>query len=141
MAKMNKWEIMGNLAADPEIRYTQNGDQVMSFRVAVDGGYKKDGEWVENTLWVRTTVFGDQRIDYLKDVLQNGSLVYVEGRLKPGIYDGQKGPQLSLDLFANDVQPLARLVPKEEGGRQQARSDAAVAGTSKGKDVYDDLPF
>ena len=54
--------IIGNLGADPEMRYTPSGRPVTQFNVAVNQSTKNQqtGEWVEATDWFRISVWGDR---------------------------------------------------------------------------------
>ena len=56
---VNKIFIVGRLARDPEIRYTQNGSAIANMTVATDESFTgSDGNKVERTEWHRVTVFG-----------------------------------------------------------------------------------
>ena len=56
---LNKMMIIGNLGADPELRYTPGGKAVTDLRVAVNDTQRgPDGEWVEETLWFRVERLG-----------------------------------------------------------------------------------
>ena len=50
---VNKVILIGNLGADPDIRYTQAGAAVANLRLATTESYTKDGQKVENTEWHR----------------------------------------------------------------------------------------
>ena len=51
---LNKMMIIGNLGADPELRYTPGGKAVTNLRVAVNNRHRgQDGEWQEETQWFR----------------------------------------------------------------------------------------
>ncbi len=70
--------IIGNLGSNPEMRFTPNGDPVTSFSVATSRRYGDKDE----TTWFRVTRFGKQA-EVLAQYLLKGTLVLVEGRLKP----------------------------------------------------------
>ena len=54
MGSLNKVQIIGNLGADPEMRFTASGQAVATFNVAVNRRYQtRDGERREETEWVR----------------------------------------------------------------------------------------
>ena len=55
---VNKVILIGNLGADPEVRYSQNGTAVANFRVATTETWKKEGEKEELTEWHRVVTFG-----------------------------------------------------------------------------------
>src|SRR5215207_5547583 len=102
--------IIGNLGADPEMRYTPNGRPVATFSVAVNQSTKNQqtGEWVEATDWFRISVWGD-RAERAAENLRKGSRVFVDGRFRTREYetnDGRKGT--SLDVTADNVIGLDR---------------------------------
>ena len=89
---LNRVMLLGNAAADPELRYTQAGQAVMSLRVATNERYQdKDKEWRERTDFHSCVVWG-KRAEGLQKVLRKGTQVYLEGSLRTSSYekDGQK---------------------------------------------------
>src|SRR5918996_132896 len=79
---LNKMMIIGNLGADPELRYTPSGKAVTNLRVAVNSNRRgPDGEWVEETLWLRVEVW-DQAAERAAEQLRKGNKVYAEGELR-----------------------------------------------------------
>lgn len=59
MSNLNRWEGIGRLGQDIELRYLPNGDAVASLSIAVDDSYKdkQSGQKVERTEWVRCVAF------------------------------------------------------------------------------------
>lgn len=105
--------IAGNLGRDPELRYTQAGDPVCGFSVAVSRKWTdKSGQPQEETTWYNVSVFGPQAEPCSK-YLAKGRQVLVEGDVKARAYTNKDGtPGASLDLKAHTVRFL--------GGRQDA---------------------
>ena len=138
MAGMCKVTLIGNLGADPELRYTQQGKAVTKFRVAVNTPKRTpDGEWQEHTEWFGITVFGP-RGEQMNERLQRGSRVYVEGRLESRVWDGApEGRRFFLDVVANEVVPLDSR-PRGEGVETPARPAQTVPDEP---DTLDDVPF
>jgi single-strand DNA-binding protein len=80
-------EIIGNLGADPEVRYTAEGKQVVGVRVAVNSRRKgPDGEQVERTDWFRDRM-GGGRADYVARELRKGSRVLARRKAGDGRVD------------------------------------------------------
>ena len=79
---INKAIIIGNLGADPEIRYTQSGSQVATFNVATTERWKdQSGQQQESTEWHRIVAW--QRLaEICGEYLHKGSRVYIEGRIQ-----------------------------------------------------------
>lgn len=88
---VNKVILLGNLGADPEVRYTQGGTAVMSLRLATAEPYKdKAGEWQERTEWHSVTVWA-ARAEGLAKVLAKGARIFVEGSLRTSAYNDRDG--------------------------------------------------
>ena len=145
---LNKAMIIGNLGKDPEMRYTQGGQAVTQFTVAVNRNYKdSSGEWKEETEWFRVVAWGplaERSAEYLR----KGRKVFVEGRLQTRTWEGQDGQKhYTTELIANDVKGLdAR--PRDDGsapepaGARPARGGAPSGpGDDFGSSDLDELPF
>ena len=108
--------IIGNLGADPEMRYTPSGRPVTQFNVAVNQSTKNQqtGEWVEATDWFRVSVWGD-RAERAAENLRKGNKVFVEGRFKTREFEGRDGQKrTSLELTADSLVNLEKR-PREDG--------------------------
>jgi single-strand DNA-binding protein len=150
---LNKMMIIGNLGADPELRYTPNGKAVTDLRVAVNDNRKgPDGEWIEETLWFRVSVW-EQQAERLAEQLRKGNKIYAEGQLRAREYearDGQKRTSLEL-AFARVVNLERR--PRDEGGMAAEGSygdappqvkprGAEARSSAPGAEMdVDDIPF
>lgn len=149
--------IIGNLGADPEMRYTPNGRAVTQFNVAVNQSTKNQqtGEWVEATDWFRVSVWGD-RAERAAENFKKGNKVFVEGRFKTREFEGRDGQKrTSLEITADSLVNLERRGREEDeagsfgGADRPAASPAAPPANrpSGGNrpfddgDVPDDLPF
>jgi single-strand DNA-binding protein len=112
---LNRMQIIGNLGADPELRYTPSGKAVTDLRVAVNNNQRgPDGEWVEETLWFRVSAW-EQAAERLAEQLRKGNKVYAEGQLRVREYEGRDGEKRqSLELAFARVVNLERR-PREEG--------------------------
>lgn len=122
---MLRVSLLGNLGADPEMRYSQKGTQIVSIRVAVNQVRTgPDGERQENTEWFRIRVSGRQA-EFVQR-LSKGSRVLVIGRLDIGHYQSRDGePRTSFDVWADEVQAMSsRQMP--------ADPDTALDGEAEG---------
>ena len=141
-------QIMGNLGADPEVRFTATGQKVTSLRVACNS--KKSGK--EETIWWRVSVWGD-RFDKMITYLKKGSMIIAVGSMsKPEIYTKDGTPQISLNMTAEMLlfPPLPKQSseksPNDEGSSAYpAAANMAIKGPSKQYDFdeeqNDNLPF
>ena len=119
--------IIGNLGADPEMRYTPNGRPVTQFNVAVNQSTKNQqtGEWVEETDWFRVSVWGD-RAERAAENLRKGNRVFVEGRFKTREFEGRDGQKrTSLEITADSVVNLEKRTREDGDGGQFAGATAS----------------
>ncbi|MBW3613034.1 MAG: single-stranded DNA-binding protein [Chloroflexi bacterium] len=155
---LNKMMIIGNLGADPELRYTPSGKAVTELRIAVNDNRKgPDGEWIEETLWFRVSVW-EQAAERLAEQLRKGNKVYAEGQLRVREYESRDGEKRqSLELGFARVVNLERRNRDEEGGASggggrgsygdappqvKPRGAEQRGGSSSGDEMdVDDIPF
>ena len=130
--------IIGNLGRDPEMRYSPSGDPVTSLNVASNRQFNDaSGGKQKETTWFRVSVWGKQA-ESCNTYLQKGSMVLIEGELKPDketgnprIYTRQDGSQgTSYEVTARNVRFLT-----PRGGAQE---DMVDDGGDLGEE---DIPF
>ena len=91
MASVNKVILVGNLGADPEVRYTQGGQAVTELRMATSEQWTdKDGQRQERTEWHAVSAWG-KTAELCGQYLAKGRKVYVEGRLESREYTDKEG--------------------------------------------------
>lgn len=144
---INVASISGNLGADPELRQTNSGTQVLSMRVAVDERMRQqDGTWADRPNWVGVVVFGN-RAGALSGLLHKGSKVSVSGRLRYSEWqDSETGKRRSkVEVVADDIEFLS---PRDEAPayapqhQPQAARPAPAPQAPPKADLYDDeIPF
>jgi single-strand DNA-binding protein len=155
---LNKMMIIGNLGADPELRYTPSGKAVTNLRVAVNSNRRgPDGEWQEETLWLRVEVW-DQAAERVAEQLRKGNRVYAEGELRVREYDRSDGTKgTSVEMRFARVLNLERRGRDEEGAggggfgdtpmdapvaRPRGAASEPPAGAGRGAEMdVDDIPF
>ncbi|MBN3759155.1 single-stranded DNA-binding protein, partial [Paraburkholderia sp. Tr-20389] len=108
MASVNKVILVGNLGADPEVRYLPSGDAVANIRLATTDRYKdkQSGEFKEMTEWHRISFFG-RLAEIVSEYLKKGSSVYIEGRIRTRKYQAQDGTdRYATEIVADQMQML-----------------------------------
>ena len=112
---VNKVILVGNLGADPELKYTTSGTAVCTFRLATGEAFKNaQGEWQERTEWHRVVVWGKTG-ENCANYLGKGRQVYIEGRLQTRSWDDQDGNKRYMtEVVAREVQFLGG----QQGGGQ-----------------------
>ena len=121
---LNRVMLLGNLGADPEVRFTQGGQAVLNMRIATTESYL-DRERVrkERTDWHNVVVWG-KRGEALSKILGKGSSVFVEGSLRTSSYDDREGnKRYKTEVIAQNVLLTGRgRGGGEEGGGGFGRS-------------------
>ena len=139
MASINKVILLGNLGADPEIRYTAGGDTVATISVATSSSWndKQSGEKREKTEWHRV-VFFRRLAEVVGEYLKKGSSIYVEGQLQTNSYEdkntGEK--KFSTQIVAREMQMLG------SRNSMDGQQDSSPEMQSQEPPVFDDeIPF
>ena len=111
---INKAILIGNLGADPELRYTQSGTPVASFRIATTERWKdKEGNPQEQTEW-HNIVAWSRLAEICGEYLNKGSRVYIEGKLQTRKWQDQNGnDRYTTEIVAREMKMLT---PRGEGG-------------------------
>ena len=121
MASVNKVILVGNLGADPEIRYLPSGEGVANLRLATTDRYKNkaSGEMKEITEWHRVSFFG-RIADVCGEYLAKGSSVYVEGRIRTRKWTDQSGAEkYSTEIVGERMQMIGGKPSGNDGGNQR----------------------
>ena len=106
--------LIGNLGADPEMRLTQDGTPVTSFRIATNRRWRaQDGTTQEETVWFRVSVW-QRQAEACNQYLSKGQRALVIGEMRePSTWTDQEGnARASLEVRARNVQFLS---PRGEG--------------------------
>ncbi|MDH3716146.1 MAG: single-stranded DNA-binding protein [Gammaproteobacteria bacterium] len=143
---INKVILVGNLGADPEVRYMPSGSAVTNARIATTDSWKdkQTGEQQERTEW-HQVVFFNRLAEIAGEYLKKGSQVYVEGRLQTRKWQDKTGnDRYTTEIVANEMQMLGG---RGGGPSPSSTSDttntpaSAPAATASEADFDDDIPF
>ena len=153
---MNKVMLIGNLGADPLVRYYDADQAVAQFRLATtERGYTlPNGTRVPDRTDWHNIVMWKNLAKTAEKYLRKGDKVYIEGRIRYRIYDDKKGQrQFTTEIYADNMELLSlkgsrdNSVPTQAAPQQGAVSTASAAGQGSGvADHVDnvdkaDLPF
>lgn len=130
---VNKVILVGNLGADPEVRFTQGGQAVANLRLAVSETWMKDGQKQERTEWVRVVVWG-KLAELCGEYLKKGRQCYVEGKLQTKEWDKDGAKQFATEVVASSVVFLG-------GGAGGSGSGRTRGPTPEPSGGQDDIPF
>lgn len=134
---VNKVIIIGNLGADPEVRYMPSGGAVTNIRVATSEGWKdkQTGETQERTEWHRI-VFFNRLAEIASEYLRKGSKVYIEGSLRTNKWQDQNGNErYTTEIIANSMQML-----DSKGGSGAASSASSSMNSAQPNYSQESIP-
>jgi single-strand DNA-binding protein len=114
---VNKVILVGNLAADPEIRRMNNGDPIVSFRMATSESWrdKNSGERKEKTEWHSVVVFNDGLVKVAEQYLRKGMKVYVEGSLQTRKWEKDGVERYSTEIVLQKFRGELQMLDKPAG--------------------------
>jgi single-strand DNA-binding protein len=138
MASVNKAILIGNLGADPELRYTPTGEAVTSFRIATTERFKdRDGNAREITEW-HNIVCWRRLAEIANEFLKKGSPVFIEGSIRTRSYDDKNGvKRYRTEIIARSMQLLGqRAAAPVSGAAEPAETPEPQMPAND-----DDLPF
>jgi single-strand DNA-binding protein len=150
---INKVILIGNLGADPEIRYLPSGDPVANLRLATSESWKdrESGETKERTEWHNVVIFG-KLAEVAKSYLHKGSRIYVEGKLRTRKWQAQDGQDRYTTEVVIDIGGTMQMLDgRPDSGEESPRSAESTsrrpAATSPAATrepepaLEDDIPF
>ena len=117
---MNKVVLVGRLARDPELRNTQSGTAVVSFTVACDRRFARQGEerqadFINCVAWNKTA-------EFVSRYFTKGMRIALDGRIQTRSYDDQNGNKRYItEVVAEDVEFAQS---KNENGTGGYQADA-----------------
>ena len=152
MSNLNRWEGIGRLGQDIEIRFMPNGNAVANFSIAVDDSYKdkQTGQKVEQTEWVRCVAFG-KSAEFLGEWLRKGARLLAVGKLKTREYEKDGIKRYVTEIHLGQGTEIIDWPPKDGQQRQSHPQDRAARQPAPrtqqqppapGYDSFDaDIPF
>ncbi len=131
---VNKAFLLGNLGADPELRYTPSKNAVCTLRLATGERRKTpEGEWVDHTEWHQVVVWG-KTAENCAQFLKKGRQIFVEGRIQTRKWEDKEGQaRYSTEIIATNVQFVG-------GGKGEGAGSSIEKSYSSGKGGAGDMP-
>lgn len=128
---INKVIIIGTLGQDPESKLMPSGNAVTNVSVATNETWKdkNSGQPQQRTEWHRV-VFFNRLGEIAAQLLQKGTMIYIEGSLRTRKWQAQDGTdRYTTEIVASEFQVIANGVPRDESEPQSA----APASTGHGE--------
>lgn len=146
---VNKVILIGNLGADPEVRFMPSGGAVANLRIATSESWKdkQTGEQHERTEW-HTVVLFNRLGEIAGEYLKKGSKIFIEGALRTRKWQDKTGQdRYTTEIVGSEMQML-----DSKGGSQNFSPDDQPKATSEARtsapatasattDLDDDIPF
>ena len=129
--------VVGNLTADPELRYTQNGLPVVNFTIASTPKIfdKQSGQWKDGeALFLRASVWREFA-EHVAGSLTKGMRVVATGRLRQRSYQDREGQtRTAIELEVDEIGPSLRFATAQvtraaSGGGQRGQQPPATAAS------------
>jgi single-strand DNA-binding protein len=137
---VNKVILIGNVGADPAIRYLEGGIPVANLSIATTESYKnKNGERVDQTEW-HNIVLWRGLAQIVEAYVKKGMLLYIEGRLRTRSWDDQNGvKRYTTEIYADTMQMLSRK-REDSAAHVQGGSPVPTAATTPTQSPVSDSP-
>lgn len=146
MASFNKIILVGNLVADPELRQTQNGIAVTSFRIAVSRRFTRAGEQPQTDFF--DIVAWRQTAEFVSRFFTKGRPILVCGSLQTRSWtDANGNKRISYDIVADECSFVDRKADGPVGGGAPAMAEMPNYSSPKADGSFeelsadDELPF
>jgi len=138
-ASLNRVILIGNLTADPELRYTPSGTARTRFSIAVNRQFKNaSGQLQEETTFVPIVTWGSQA-ENCANYLSKGRSIAVEGRLRIDSFENAEGERKKVvEVVASTVQFLGG-APRS--GDAPAKAAVPPSSSEPKADTTEEVPF
>jgi single-strand DNA-binding protein len=141
---MNSLNFTGNCGKDAELRYTQNGEAILGFSVALSSGYGDK----KITTWINCSLFG-KRAEAMEPFIKKGTLVGISGEFAARPYTSKDGEtKLSLEMRVSNLTLLGAKKDNQNGDDNKSFAPATAKQAGYKIDpadpmagFEDDIPF
>ncbi len=146
---LNKVMLIGNLGADPEIRYTAAGAPVANVSLATAESWrdKESGELREKTEWHRVVFFG-KVAETIEKYVTKGSQIFIEGKLQTRKWQDKDGKdRYTTEIVASEMRMLGKrgdsVAPNDQVRATEAKESNGHPETQNDSVEFidDDIPF
>lgn len=135
--------VVGNLVADPELRFTQSGDAVANFRIAsTPRRYNSQTQQWEDgeALFLNCTVW-KQYAENVKNSLAKGMSVIVTGKVKQRSYQTKEGEnRISFEVDVNEIGPSLKWATAQVTRNQKGQQGQQGQGQGQGQSNWNPQP-
>jgi single-strand DNA-binding protein len=140
LSNYNKVILMGNLTRDPEVRFTRDGAPVASFTLAINNRYRQENETREDVSYIDVVTFGKQA-DLVKNYLEKGSPVLVEGRLQQRRWEQEGQKRSKVEVVTQSITFVGPNRRSSSSPTSSLQEETGFQGFSGEAESDGDIPF
>ena len=139
MASLNRWQGIGRLGKDPEVRNLDNGSTVANFSIACTESYKDrtTGEKKEVTEWINCVAWKGVA-DIASKYLRKGDLTFLEGKLKTRQYEQNNTTKYITEVVVDSITLLGS---RNNSRNAEVNGNVSHTTSAARSNSSDDLPF
>ena len=149
---VNKAILVGRLGADPDVRQTQDGKELVRLSLATGTKWKdkNTGEKKETTEWHRIVIFSEGLAGIVKNHVKKGDLVHIEGKIRSRKYVDESGNEKwSTDIVLSGYDSVLTVLQSKNSNQDSSNiNDQSFNQDSKTStsvpedlDIDDEIPF
>jgi len=137
MSASNNWNAVGRVGRDCEVRFTEKGDPIGSWSLAVNYGYGENAK----TQWVNCSLFG-KRAEGLKQYVLKGTQMAINGEIFTREYVSKDGvTKTSLECRISSVELLGSAKSKDSAENTSKQDNNNATPQDPMENFDDDIPF
>lgn len=142
MRSWNKATILGNLTRDPELRYTPNGNPVISFGLATNRYWTTQTGEKREAVEFHNIVFWGKAAEILAQYVKKGDKLFVQGRLQTREWEGKDGvKRRATDIVGRDFILLSPKGETAEKPKEPEPEEPTEPPKEEEKVKAEDIPF
>ena len=141
---VNKVILLGNVAADPVIRSTQDGKKIASFSLATSEKWtdKKTNEKREKTEWNRIVIYSEGLANIAEKYIKKGTKLFVEGSLQTRKWTGNDGVEkYTTEIILQGFNNKLEIIENRKDGENGSSSSSYDEPHDEVSGIEDDIPF
>ena len=141
MASVNKVILIGNVGADPEVRYLDRGVAIATFNLATtERGYTmQNGTQVPDVTEWHSIVLWRNLAEWAQQYVRKSMRIYVEGKLKTRTWEKDGQIRRKTEVVAENIQILYRPDQYKNLGRQEATEGEQLPESGEAPDIIDSI--
>lgn len=141
---INKVILLGNVAADPVIRSTQDGKKIATFSLATSEKWtdKKTNEKREKVEWNRVVIYSEALANIAEKYIKKGTKLFVEGSLQTRKWTGNDGVEkYTTEIVLQGFNNKLEIIDNRKEGDSNTSENYEGGSYSEPNGIEDDIPF